>query len=55
MPACLRKVQMKSEHIRKKNADKMRAKSPAEVIGAALFLVAIRALFIANIMIISKA
>jgi hypothetical protein len=55
MPACLRKMQMKSEHTHKKNAVKVWAKSPAEVIGAALFLVAIRALFIENIMIISKA
>ncbi len=47
-------VKMKSEHMRKRDADKLRAKSPAEVVGAALFLVATRALFIANIMIISK-
>jgi hypothetical protein len=46
---------MDSEQIRKGNADKERAKSPAEIIGAALFLVTIRALFIASIMTISKA
>jgi hypothetical protein len=36
-------------------ADKMRAKSPAEVVGATFFSVATRALFIKNIMVISKA
>jgi hypothetical protein len=46
---------MDSKQIRKGDADKEWAKSPAEVIGAALFLVAIRALFIASIMTISKA
>jgi hypothetical protein len=46
---------MNSEQIPKGNSDKERAKSPADVIGAALFLVTIRALFIANIMTISKA